>query len=163
MSRSPVSFKMLGALATGVVLTGCGGSQPPIGAPGAMPQSRAMAQRFQHPTLSLARATSTDGTFPMTRLVPINGKLYGTTSYGGAYCPTRSRGGCGTVFSITTRGTEKVLHSFGNGSDGILSVKYDLRRRLALWYHLKSAALTAMASDLKPYNERRGTRVAQFR
>ncbi len=55
VSLSPVSFKMLGALATGVVLTGCGGSQPPIGAPGAMPQGRAMAQRFQHPTLSLAR------------------------------------------------------------------------------------------------------------
>ena len=26
--------------------------------------------------------------------------------------------GCGTVFSITTGGTEKVLHSFGNGDDG---------------------------------------------
>ncbi len=102
-----------------VMLAGCGGSQPPIGAPGAMPQSPAMAQRFQYPTLSLARGTSTDGKFPIRRLVPINGKLYGTTLYGGAYCPTRSRGGCGTVFSITARGKETVLHSFGNGSDGV--------------------------------------------
>ncbi|HEY2473277.1 MAG TPA: choice-of-anchor tandem repeat GloVer-containing protein [Candidatus Cybelea sp.] len=101
------------------LLVACGRSQPPIGGPSAMPQSPAMAQRFQHPTLSLARGTSTDGTFPTRRLVPINGKLYGTTLYGGAYCPSRSRGGCGTVFSITTRGTETVLHSFGNGSDGV--------------------------------------------
>jgi hypothetical protein len=28
------------------------------------------------------------------------------------------RGSCGTVFSITTGGTEKVLHSFGSGGDG---------------------------------------------
>jgi len=32
------------ALATTVLLAGCGGSQPPIGAPGAMPQSRAIGQ-----------------------------------------------------------------------------------------------------------------------
>jgi hypothetical protein len=34
------------ALSMGVtaLLAGCGGSQPPIGAPGAMPQSRAIAQ-----------------------------------------------------------------------------------------------------------------------
>ena len=25
---------------------------------------------------------------------------------------------CGTVFSVTPSGTEKVLHSFGNGTDG---------------------------------------------
>ncbi|HEX3458273.1 MAG TPA: choice-of-anchor tandem repeat GloVer-containing protein, partial [Candidatus Baltobacteraceae bacterium] len=26
--------------------------------------------------------------------------------------------GCGTVFSVTTTGSEKVLHSFAEGSDG---------------------------------------------
>ncbi len=26
--------------------------------------------------------------------------------------------GCGTVFSVTLGGTEKVLHNFGAGSDG---------------------------------------------
>ncbi|MFY9720745.1 MAG: choice-of-anchor tandem repeat GloVer-containing protein [Candidatus Cybelea sp.] len=41
----------------------------------------------------------------------MRGKLYGTTTAGGAY-----KGG--TVFSITPGGTEKVLHSFGNGDDG---------------------------------------------
>jgi uncharacterized repeat protein (TIGR03803 family) len=41
----------------------------------------------------------------------VSGTLYGTTVLGGAY-------GYGTVFSITTGGTEKVVHSFGYGSDG---------------------------------------------
>jgi uncharacterized repeat protein (TIGR03803 family) len=113
------NFTLISCVLVAPLVSGCGASQPPVGVPGAIPQSGAMAQRFQHPTLSLARATSTDGTFPTTRLVPINGRLYGTTSYGGAYCPSRSFGGCGTVFSITTRGTETVLHSFGKGSDGV--------------------------------------------
>ena len=34
--------------AAAVLLAGCGGSQPPIGAPGAMPQSRAIAQHDAH-------------------------------------------------------------------------------------------------------------------
>ena len=42
----------------------------------------------------------------------MNGTFYGTTYGGGAY------GYYGTVFSFTTRGIEKVLHSFGAGSDG---------------------------------------------
>jgi uncharacterized repeat protein (TIGR03803 family) len=42
----------------------------------------------------------------------MRGKLYGTTSLGGAY-------GKGTVFSMSLTGSnEKVLHSFGHGSDG---------------------------------------------
>lgn len=40
----------------------------------------------------------------------MNGTLYGTTSRGGTY-------GLGTVFSMSTSGSEQVLHSF-NGSDG---------------------------------------------
>ena len=34
---------MLGGVAAAAMLAGCGGSQPPVGAPGAMPQSRAIA------------------------------------------------------------------------------------------------------------------------
>jgi len=41
----------------------------------------------------------------------VKGKLYGTTSLGGAY-------GKGTVFSMSLGGKETVLHSFGHGSDG---------------------------------------------
>jgi uncharacterized repeat protein (TIGR03803 family) len=54
---------------------------------------------------------SGDGSWPQTGLINVNGTLYGTTAGGGAY-------GWGTVFSVTSAGTETVLHSFGNGSDG---------------------------------------------
>jgi uncharacterized repeat protein (TIGR03803 family) len=61
-----------------------------------------------------------DGGGPDAGLVWDNaGNLYGTTQYGGTYCPS---GGCGTVFEMTPNGsgewTEKVLHYFGNGMDG---------------------------------------------
>ncbi|MEJ0047631.1 MAG: choice-of-anchor tandem repeat GloVer-containing protein [Rhodospirillales bacterium] len=45
------------------------------------------------------------------------GNFYGTTSYGGSYGTVQSAG-LGTVFKIAPDGTEKVLHSFGNGTDG---------------------------------------------
>ena len=42
----------------------------------------------------------------------MKGTLYGTTEGGGTY-------GKGTVFSMSLTGSdEKVLHSFGHGSDG---------------------------------------------
>jgi uncharacterized repeat protein (TIGR03803 family) len=65
-----------------------------------------------------------DGTLPLGSLVDVKRTLYGTTWYGGAYnaCPLGRRNGCGTVFSITTGGTEEVLHSFGQGTDGAYPV-----------------------------------------
>ncbi|MFY9665923.1 MAG: choice-of-anchor tandem repeat GloVer-containing protein [Candidatus Cybelea sp.] len=44
-------------------------------------------------------------------MVDVNGTLYGTTIAGGSFDN-------GTVYSITTTGTEKVLYSFGNSPDG---------------------------------------------
>jgi uncharacterized repeat protein (TIGR03803 family) len=58
-----------------------------------------------------------DGSNPVASLIDVGGTLYGTTAQGGKYCAS---GGCGTVFSITTGGTEKVLHNFGTGTDGFL-------------------------------------------
>jgi uncharacterized repeat protein (TIGR03803 family) len=58
-----------------------------------------------------------DGAQPVAGLIAVNGTLYGTTLRGGTYS-CGSQGGCGTVFSITPGGTERVLHSFGNGTDG---------------------------------------------
>ena len=64
----------------------------------------------------------TDGRSPIAGLVLDGaGNLYGTTEYGGIHsCPG---GGCGTVFELSPREgggwTETVLHSFGNGTDGI--------------------------------------------
>ncbi len=58
-----------------------------------------------------------DGAFPQAPLLYENGAFYGTTANGGASCLYRFIG-CGTVFSITTSGIERVIHSFGTGSDG---------------------------------------------
>jgi uncharacterized repeat protein (TIGR03803 family) len=46
-----------------------------------------------------------DGRYPAAGLIDVDGMLYGTTSYGGTHDD-------GTVFSITTTGDEKVMHSF---------------------------------------------------
>jgi uncharacterized repeat protein (TIGR03803 family) len=52
-----------------------------------------------------------DAVNPSSSLIDVKGTLYGTTVGGG------SSGG-GTVFSMTPRGTETVLHSFGGRNDG---------------------------------------------
>lgn len=55
-----------------------------------------------------------DGSGQSSPLVDIDGTLYGTTAFGGAK-------NLGTVFSVTTSGTESVLHSFKGGTrDGSL-------------------------------------------
>lgn len=61
-------------------------------------------------------AGGTKGMFPYGGLTwSVDGTLYGTTSvFGGSgACEL----GCGTVFSITTTGTQKVVHDF-SGADG---------------------------------------------
>ena len=62
-----------------------------------------------------------DGLYPASNLIDVGGLLYGTTEEGGAHRCAGSLGGegCGTVFSITRSGTEKVLHSFGD-TDGAI-------------------------------------------
>jgi uncharacterized repeat protein (TIGR03803 family) len=59
-----------------------------------------------------------DGGFPLAPLVEVNGALYGTTEYGGASNCNGAKPGCGTVYSVSTSGSEQVLHSFAGGSDG---------------------------------------------
>ncbi|MGB6714215.1 MAG: choice-of-anchor tandem repeat GloVer-containing protein, partial [Candidatus Cybelea sp.] len=64
--------------------------------------------------------TGSDGRAPIDGLIELKGNLYGTTRAGGAHTCGSGRGqyaGCGTVFSITPEGAEKVLHSF-NSTDG---------------------------------------------
>ncbi|MGA8535344.1 MAG: choice-of-anchor tandem repeat GloVer-containing protein [Candidatus Tumulicola sp.] len=55
--------------------------------------------------------SSGDGDFPEAGLINLNGTLFGTTYQGGS----RNRG---TMFSVTTSGTESVLYSFGGNPDG---------------------------------------------
>ena len=90
-----------------VMLAGCSGSQPLISAPGAMPQSNASTG---YKSLYSFGAGS-DGQQPKAALIDVNGVFYGTTYGGGLY-------GDGTVFSVSTTGTERVLYSFQGDRDG---------------------------------------------
>lgn len=66
--------------------------------------------------------SSGDGVYPdLGALLNVKGTLYGTTFNGGAHS-CGSIGYCGTVFSITTSGTETVLYSFKGPPDGALPV-----------------------------------------
>ncbi|MGB6602557.1 MAG: choice-of-anchor tandem repeat GloVer-containing protein [Candidatus Cybelea sp.] len=56
-----------------------------------------------------------DGALPEAGLINVNGTLYGTTIDGGAF---HESAGYGTIYSVTTTGSEKVLHRFAGGSDG---------------------------------------------
>ncbi len=61
-------------------------------------------------------ASGSDGAVPYAGLTNVSGTLYGTTSAGGGTgCGGK---GCGTVFKITTAGTETVVYSFKGGIDG---------------------------------------------
>ena len=77
-----------------------------------------------------------DGMYPVGGLIAVDGVLYGTTSAGGNGCTTGPGGvpGCGTVFSVTTSGKERVLHRFKWGSDGVCPVG-DLT--MSEWYALR--------------------------
>jgi uncharacterized repeat protein (TIGR03803 family) len=57
---------------------------------------------------------SSDGAYPAAPLLNVKGVLYGTTA-GGA---CSGSGDCGTIFSVTTTGTESALYSFSGGVDG---------------------------------------------
>lgn len=102
------------------MLAGCMGSQSPIGAPGAMPQNHVVApnhairhaftSRPYQVLYSFAWGTS-DGSNPAAGLIGVEGTLYGTTENGGGGCDSFGPG-CGTVYRVTTTGTEKVLHDF---------------------------------------------------
>jgi len=105
------------------MLAGCGGSQPPIGAPGAMPQTIAALTR---PNVTYevlfsfgSNVYGYDGTQPVAGLIAVNGAFYGTTEYGGAAGYAH---GDGTVFRLTATGKEVVLYSFTGSPDGAVPV-----------------------------------------
>lgn len=58
-----------------------------------------------------------DGAVPYAGVIDHHGTLYGTTAVGGAYDDS------GTVYSLSSAGTERVLHSFKGYPDG--AVPYD--------------------------------------
>ncbi|MBV8371868.1 MAG: hypothetical protein JOY69_01285 [Candidatus Eremiobacteraeota bacterium] len=60
------------------------------------------------------RSNKDDGAQPMSQLVYVGGKLYGTTALGGV----GGAFGNGTIFSVTTSGNETVLYRFKDDFDG---------------------------------------------
>jgi uncharacterized repeat protein (TIGR03803 family) len=60
-----------------------------------------------------------DGEGPDAALLNVHGTLYGMTGFGGSSsCSASGYYGCGTVYSVTTSGVEKVLYAFEGGTDG---------------------------------------------
>ncbi len=57
-------------------------------------------------------AASPDGNYPTGGLTVVNGTLYGTTTYGGQLESGYCGGGCGTVYSVSTSGNERVIYTF---------------------------------------------------
>jgi uncharacterized repeat protein (TIGR03803 family) len=65
-------------------------------------------------------AGGADGAAPEGALIAVNGVLYGPTSAGGVYggrCQN-DPSGCGTIFKITTSGTETTRYTFQGAPDG---------------------------------------------
>lgn len=107
---------------TAAFLVGCGGSQRPMGGLGTMPQALAPAGRTASTNYNVLYSFGVppDGSDPRGSLIDVGGVLYGTTRQGGSYlCGySTSKNYCGTVFSITTDGIEKVLYRFSAPPDG---------------------------------------------
>jgi uncharacterized repeat protein (TIGR03803 family) len=62
-----------------------------------------------------------DGQWPSASLIDVNGTFYGTTSQGGGakWChPNIGAEGCGTIFSITRSGAQRVIYRFKGDRDG---------------------------------------------
>ncbi len=95
------------------MLAGCGGWQPPIGAPATSSAQLAGPSRAYTSVYSFQGQP--DGKSPEARLSPFNGALYGTTSAGGKKC---AGNGCGTIFKLTLTGHETVLYRFTGMPDG---------------------------------------------
>ena len=92
------------------ILAGCGGLEPPIGAPREMQATnlhRVLPASY-YQVLYRFRYRGEHGRQPQASLINVNGTLYGTTTIGGSGCTY----GCGTVFSVTTTGGRKVLYGF---------------------------------------------------
>jgi uncharacterized repeat protein (TIGR03803 family) len=107
MNPSTSSRYALTCWVAAALLAGCGGSQPPISASSAVAQ--APASTGYKSLYSFGKHH--DGQQPKAGLIDVNGMLYGTTYGGGAH-------GDGTIFRMSTDGSEKVLYSFQGGNDG---------------------------------------------
>jgi uncharacterized repeat protein (TIGR03803 family) len=119
---------LVGACLSAALLAACGGrsgtplSPSPAGPSTALRVTTVERTRVRpaYSVLYSFKGGSRDGKDPTSTLINVQGTLYGTTDGGGG---TKCRHqGCGTVFTITTSGTETVLHSFRGSEHGIVPV-----------------------------------------
>jgi|HubBroStandDraft_2_1064218.scaffolds.fasta_scaffold02941_3 uncharacterized repeat protein (TIGR03803 family) len=97
---------LVGAFLSAALLTACdGATDAPLRPSPAKVTAERTNVRPAYGVLYSFKDGSGDGEEPMAGLLNVKGTLYGTTEYGGD-------NGDGTVFLITTAGTETVLHSF---------------------------------------------------
>jgi uncharacterized repeat protein (TIGR03803 family) len=115
MTSSPLGGRVFGFLAVAALLAGCRAQSV---ATGAMPfpgELRSGQQAHPAPAsgykLLYSFNGSPDGFQPVAGLTNVKGVFYGTTDSGGT-------NNAGTVFKITSSGTESVLYSFKGGNDG---------------------------------------------
>jgi uncharacterized repeat protein (TIGR03803 family) len=78
-----------------------------------------ISKRGAEKTLYDFHGGNADGAYPWAGLVDVGGTLYGTTAQGGVggSGSPGCENGCGTIYSITASGSEKVLYKF-TGSQG---------------------------------------------
>jgi uncharacterized repeat protein (TIGR03803 family) len=102
-----------------------------------------------------------DGAKPLEGVINVKGTLYGTTSAGGEYdCYPLT---CGTAFSITTVGKEKVLHSFGKGADGVVPVSGLIDVGGTFYGTTERGRCVWLRHCLQHHNDRQGESSAQLR
>lgn len=114
----------LSSCVAAALLAGCGGSQPLIGAPRAIPRSSAITPAAKivyniRPSASykvLYEFEPPNGERPQAGLISVKGEFYGTT-FSGAYGKCSGSGGCGSVYKVSKSGRFTVLHRFAYGSD----------------------------------------------
>jgi uncharacterized repeat protein (TIGR03803 family) len=113
-------MRIVTSIFCGIVLASCahvtGPSPLPAGVSNGVPAGPDAAG-FMH----LFSFSGVDGAHPYASLTDVNGTFIGTTSWGGrGKCKSDfDEPGCGTVFKITTHGTQTVLYNFkGYPTDG---------------------------------------------
>ena len=115
MKNRILSRYALSSCVAAAMLAGCGGSSPPLGAPGQLlngTSARAVSPN-RYRSLYSFQGDYNDGAQPLAGLVSLNGAFYGTTYDGGGYHNP------GTIFQITKDGKERALFDFSySGNNG---------------------------------------------